>query len=65
MLSQATKAESQALTAVMAPDMYPANSSSDMFKDSAVKFSMKDTAQHCNKNPKFNGFVQQNQRLIF
>lgn len=49
MPSQATKADSQALTDVTSPDMYAWNSCSGIFKDTAVKFSMKDTAQHYKK----------------
>lgn len=46
MLSQATKADSHALTEVTAPLIYASNSCCDIFKDSAVRFSMNDTAQH-------------------
>lgn len=42
------RADCHVLAGTHSPDMYALKSFSAMFKDSAVKFSMNDTAQHCN-----------------
>jgi len=42
------RADSHVLAGTHSPDMYALKSFSAMFKDSAVKFSINETAQHCN-----------------
>lgn len=44
--SHIIKADSQVLAGTRSPDIYALKSFSSIFNDSAVKFSMKDTAQH-------------------
>lgn len=42
------RADSHVLAGTHSPDMYALKSFSAMFNDSAVRFSINDTAQHCN-----------------
>lgn len=46
--SHIIRADSHVLAGTHSPDMYALKSFSAIFKDSAVKFSINDTAQHYN-----------------